>query len=53
VNLGCMFGFLKEENGQVIVANRIFEMYMLNLLWQKRLLKVMYSGKGKTIKISL
>ena len=31
INLGCMFGFLKEENGQVIVANRIFEMYLLNL----------------------
>lgn len=31
VNLGLMFGFLKEENGQVAVANRIFEMYLLNL----------------------
>lgn len=30
VNLGCMFGFLKEENGQVVIANRIFEMYLLN-----------------------
>lgn len=30
-NLGCMFGFLKEEKGFVIIANRIFEMYLLNL----------------------
>lgn len=26
-----MFGFLKEENGYVTVANRIFEMYLINL----------------------
>ena len=26
-----MFGFLKEENGHVAIANRIFEMYLLNL----------------------
>ena len=26
-----MFGFLKEQNGYVTVANRIFEMYLLNL----------------------
>lgn len=31
MNLGCMFGFLKEKNGYVVVANRIFEMYLLNL----------------------
>lgn len=31
MNLGLMFGFLKEENGYVTVANRIFEMYLLNL----------------------
>ena len=31
INLGLMFGFLKEENGHVAVANRIFEMYLLNL----------------------
>lgn len=26
-----MFGFLKEDNGQVTIANRVFEMYLLNL----------------------
>ncbi|MCI9338702.1 MAG: 9-O-acetyl-N-acetylneuraminate esterase [Lachnospiraceae bacterium] len=31
VSLGTMFGFLKEKDGQVAVANRIFEMYLLNL----------------------
>lgn len=32
INLGMMFGFLKEENGHVVIANRVFEMYLLNLL---------------------
>lgn len=31
MNLGMMFGFLKEENGHVAVANRIFEMVLLNM----------------------
>lgn len=31
MNLGVMFGFLKEENGYAVIANRIFEMYLLNL----------------------
>ena len=31
INMGMMFGFLKEENGRVAIANRIFEMYLLNL----------------------
>lgn len=31
INLGIMFGFLKEENGHVAVSNRVFEMYLLNL----------------------
>lgn len=31
INLGIMFGFLKEENGRVAVANRIFEMGLLNM----------------------
>ena len=30
ISLGLMFGFLKEENGHAAVANRIFEMYLLN-----------------------
>lgn len=31
VNLGVMFGFLKEEKGRVVLANRIFEMVLLNM----------------------
>ena len=31
INLGVMFGFLKEEKGCVAVANRIFEMALLNM----------------------
>lgn len=31
VNLGVMFGFLKEENGYVVIANRIFEMALMNM----------------------
>jgi hypothetical protein len=35
VSMGLMFGFLTEKNGQVAVANRIFEMYLLNLFMTK------------------
>lgn len=31
INIGVMFGFLKNMGGQVAVANRIFEMRLLNL----------------------
>lgn len=31
VNLGIMFGYLKNKENQVVVANRIFEMSLLNL----------------------
>lgn len=31
INLGSMFGFLKEENGHVAIANRMFEMCLLNM----------------------
>ncbi len=31
IKLGYMFGFLKEEEGHVVVANRIFEMGLLNM----------------------
>lgn len=31
VNLGFMFGFLKEEKGRVVLANRIFEMVLINM----------------------
>ena len=31
INMGVMFGFLKEQDGNVVIANRIFEMYLLNM----------------------
>lgn len=31
VNLGMMFGFLREDDGHIAVANRIFEMGLLNM----------------------
>lgn len=30
LNLGLMFGYLKEKDGHIVIANRIFEMYLLN-----------------------
>lgn len=38
VNLGVMFGFLKETDGYVAVANRIFEMALLNMFMAKEAL---------------
>lgn len=31
MNMGLMFGFLKNSNGQIMVSNHIFEMRMLNM----------------------
>ncbi|MDE7273079.1 MAG: ATP-binding protein [Lachnospiraceae bacterium] len=31
ISLGLMFGFLKEEDGRVSIANRMFELCLLNL----------------------
>ena len=31
INIGLMFGFLKENEGQIVIANRIFEMRLMNL----------------------
>lgn len=35
MNLGCMFGFLKEQDGSIVIANRIFEMYLMDLFMAK------------------
>ena len=35
ISLGNMFGFLKEENGHVAIANRMFEMCLLNMFMVK------------------
>ena len=31
VSIGAMFGFLKDEDGQIAIANRIFEIWFYNL----------------------
>ncbi len=35
IHIGTMFGFLKEENGHVAIANRMFEMCLLNMFMAK------------------
>jgi hypothetical protein len=30
MNMGCMFGFIMEKNGRLVIANRIFETRMYN-----------------------
>ncbi len=35
ISLGNMFGYLKEENGHVAIANRMFEMCLLNMFMAK------------------
>ncbi len=39
MQLGMMFGFLKEKCGHVVIANRMFEMYLLNLFLAEESLK--------------
>lgn len=39
MNLGVMLCYLKEENGHIVMANRMFEMYLLNLFITQESLK--------------
>ena len=39
INLGMMFGFLKDKEGQIVIANRIFEMRILNMFVSKDSIK--------------
>ncbi len=47
INLGMMFGFLKEENGRVMIANRLFEMCLLNLFMAKEAIRSEIYTKGE------
>lgn len=51
VNLGVMFGFLKEENGHVAVANRIFEMCLMNLFMAREAITSDVFSQGETDRI--
>ena len=46
ISLGVMFGFLKEENGHVAIANRMFEMCLLNLFTAEASGSDVYSQGG-------
>ena len=48
VNMGLMFGFLKEEEGQIAMANRIFEMRMLNMFITEEALKSEEYRRGQS-----
>lgn len=37
IDIGTMFGFIKEKNGQVVIANRIFETRLYNLFLSEEL----------------
>ncbi len=51
INLGVMFGFLKEESGRVTVANRLFEMCLLNLFMAKEAIRSEVYAQGGSDRI--
>lgn len=51
ISIGVMFGFLIEKESQVAVANRMFEMYLLNLFMTKESLKSEMYIKGGSDRI--
>ena len=51
INLGVMFGFLKEENGCVTVANRLFEMCLLNMFMAKEAIRSDIYAQGGSDRI--
>jgi len=51
INLGVMFGYLKEENGHVVIANRIFEMVLLNMFMAKEAITSEVYEKGGSDRI--
>lgn len=48
VNIGLMFGFLKEKDGQIAIANRIFEMRMLNMFIKEEALQSEEYRRGQS-----
>lgn len=47
INIGVMFGFLKNMGGRVAVANRIFEMRLLNLFVTREAIRSEIYTKGE------
>lgn len=48
INLGVMFGFLKEENGHVAIANRMFEMCLMNMFMAREAITSEAFSKGES-----
>lgn len=46
MDVGIMFGFLKEENHAVVIANRIFEIFFYNLFISEQALQSAIYQKG-------
>lgn len=38
IDVGCMFGFIKEQCGQIVIANRIFETRLYNFFLSEEML---------------
>ena len=51
INLGIMFGLLKEKDGYVAISNRIFEMYLLNLFIAEESIKSEIFFYGQRMKL--
>lgn len=51
INLGVMFGFLKEENGRVTMANRLFEMCLLNMFMAREAIRSEVYAQGGSDRI--
>ena len=47
LNMGVMFGFIKNVNGQITMSNRIFEMRMLNMFIAKEAVKSEEYSQGQ------
>lgn len=50
INIGLMFGFLKEKDSQLTIANRIFEMRMLNMFLAEEAIKSEAFRQGERIR---
>ncbi len=53
VNMGIMFGLLKEKDNRIVIANRIFEMRMMNMFLSEEFAENELSLYGEKIKINL
>ncbi len=51
ISLGHMFGYLKEENGHVAIANRMFEMCLLNMFMAKEAIRSDVYARGGSDRI--